>query len=124
MIMISVSVFLMVVSILVMILPAQITPVPDNPVAQLIANKNPNLVAESLITKHYFTMHLAAILLLSSAIGALMLVHSGRKGVQKTQQEVVEEKCVNLLKIIKGSVKNYTGVFMLIQMLVIWKIFR
>ncbi|QPK94015.1 NADH-quinone oxidoreductase subunit J [Actinomyces sp. zg-332] len=57
-----------------------------------ISTENPKLIAVSFFTKHYFTMHILAILLVAAAIGALLLVHSGRKHVGQSQIELAEQR--------------------------------
>lgn len=65
------------------------------PIAEVevaIEKANPHFIAYSIFSKHYFTLHLAGILLVASAIGALLLVHTGVKQKHQTQKDILEEK--------------------------------
>lgn len=61
-------------------------------VKEAIFAENPGYVAFSFFTKHFFTMHILAILLVSGAIGALLLVHSGRKDNVQSQIELANQR--------------------------------
>lgn len=82
-----------IIALLVSLVARSTTPTPVG-LAEVNAESNPVAVATNIMAHHVLTMELTGALLITAAMGAMVLTHKDRLKARKTQTDVMDAKMV------------------------------